>query len=456
MLRVPAAAEPLLSSFSVAFSRPTFHRVVLLVLGAVVTPRRRTVAAVLRTMAPLARGHFSSYHRVLSAARWSLWAAGKVLAHAVLAHVPEGEAVVLAVDDTVARHRGPKVYGRGCHRDPTRSSHGITVRCWGHRWVVMAVMVRFPFASRPWALPVLAALFRNRDLCERQGRRFKSWPQLARQLLAVMTHWFPRRRFVLLGDGGFATHELAWFCHRHRRHVTFVFRFYDDACLHALPPARQKRGRGRGRPAKRGARLPCPGQAAAAADRAARATVDWYGGGRREVELLGAAGGWYRDGRGLVPLRWVFVRDCQGTHRDEYFAATDPTLRPERVVGLYTGRWPIETTFQECREHLGLETPRQRCERSVLRTTPCLLGLFSVVCLAYAAHARRRRRIHVRPTNAAAWYAKAQPTFSDAIATVRRLTWEETIIRPRRKRPGPKKWPTPLQELLLDCLARAA
>ena len=117
MLRIPAAAEPLLSSLSVAFSRPTFQRVVLLALGAIVTPGRRTVAAVLRTMRPLARGHFSSYHRVLSGARWSLWAAGRVLAHAVLAHVPEGQPVVLAVDDTVARHRGPKVYGRGCHRD---------------------------------------------------------------------------------------------------------------------------------------------------------------------------------------------------------------------------------------------------------------------------------------------------------------------------------------------------
>ena len=453
MLRVPAAAEPLLSSFSVAFSRPTFQRVVLLLLGAVVTPGRRTVAAVLRTMRPLARGHFSSYHRVLSGARWSLWAAGRALAGAVLARVPEGQPVVLAVDDTVARHAGPRVYGRGCHRDPTRSSHGITVRCWGHRWVVMAVMVRFPFAPRPWALPVLAALFRNRELCARQGRRFKSWPQLARQLLAVMIHWFPDRTFILLGDGGFATHELAWFCHRHRRRVTFVFRFYDDACLYALPPARQRRGRGRGRPAKRGAKLPRPGQAVAAAQRLARAAVDWHGGGRREVDLLGAAGGWYRDGRGLVPVRWAFVRDRAGTHRDEYFAATDPALRPGQIVGLYTGRWPVETTFQECRAHLGLETPRQRCERSVLRTTPCLLGLFSVVCLAFAAHASGHR---VRPANAAPWYAKAEPTFSDAMATVRRLIWAETIIRPRCRRGGPQKWPTPLRELLLDCLARAA
>ena len=165
MLRIPAPAESLLASLSVAFSRAVFQRFVVLVLGAIVTPGRQTVAAVLRTVRPLTRGHFSSYHRVLSGARWSLWATGRVLAHAVPAQVLEGQPVVLAVDDTVARHRGPKVYGRGCHRDPTRSSHGITVRCWGHRRVVTAVMVRFPFApSRPWALPVLVALSRNREL----------------------------------------------------------------------------------------------------------------------------------------------------------------------------------------------------------------------------------------------------------------------------------------------------
>jgi len=156
-----------------------------------------------------------------------------------------------------------------------------------------------------------------------------------------------------------------------------------------------------------------------------------------------------------VPLRWVFVRDREGTRRDEYFAATDPALRSEQVVGLYTGRWPIETTFQEAREHLGLETPRQRCEWSVLRTTPCLLGLFSVVCLVFAAHARWHPRARA-VANAAAWYAKAEPTFSDAMATVRRMIWTETIIRSRCGRRGQEKWPAPLRELLLDCLARAA
>ena len=455
MLCLPRAAEPLLSSFRVAFREPTFQRLLALILGAIVAPRERTVTAVLRAAGRMAPGHFSSYHRVLSATRWSLWAAGKVLARAVLARavlarVPDGEPVVLAVDDTVTRHPGPKVHGRGCHRDPTRSSHGVAVFCWGHRWVVLTVAVRFPFAARPWALPVLAALYRSRELCEAHGRRFKSWPQLARQLLAVLIHWFPGRRFLLVGDGGFATHELAWFCHRHRRHATLVCRFYDDACLYALPPRR--RPGGRGRPRKRGGKLPSPGQAVAAAARLASATVGWYGGGARDVGLLSGAGGWYRDGRGLVPVRWVFVRDRDGTHRDEYFAATDPTLRPDRIVGLYTARWAIEVTFQEARRHLGLESPRQRAERSVLRTTPCLLGLFSVVCLIYAAHARRHRA----PPRADPWYRKAEPTFSDALAAVRRLVWSETIFRTPARGAGPAKWPPGVARLLLDHLARAA
>ena len=453
MLRVPAALEPLLSSFSVAFTRPTFQRFLVLTLAAIVTPGRRTVAGLLRSAGPVARGHFSGYHRVFSAARWSTWAVAKAVATAAVAHVPQGRPVVLAVDDTVCRHRGPKVYGRGSHRDAVRSSRAVTVLCWGHRWVVLAVVVRLPFAGRPWALPVLAALYRNRKQCEAERRRFKSWADLGRQLAAVMAHWFPDRRFVLVGDGGYATHDLARFCHRRRRRLTLVTRFYADACLHARPPAVQVRGRGR--PAKRGRQLPSPERAVAAAARLAAATVAWYGGGTRRVELLSAAAGWWRNGRGLVPVRWAFVRDATGTHRDEYFMTTDPALTPAAIVSLYTARWPIETTFQEAREHLGLETPRQRCRRSVLRTTPCLLGLYTVVALAFADQARRHPRA-VRLLAAAPWYDKREPTFADALATVRLQVWRQTLLGTPRGGRGPDKWPPATRRFVLDCLARAA
>ena len=163
----------------------------------------------------------------------------------------------------------------------------------------------------------------------------------------------------------------------------------------------------------------------------ADATVTWYGGESRRVAWTSAEGGWYRSGHGLVPVRWVHVRDVQGTHRDEYFFATDPAKNGPEIISLFTARWPIETTFQEMRAHLGFETTRQRVAKSVLRMGPWLLGLFSLVCLIFAEHARHHR-VRVR---SAAWYAKTEPTFSDALATVRRLLWVETVF----ERPAHRK-----------------
>jgi hypothetical protein len=449
MLALPSAAEPLFMSLSVAFTQPTFQRVIPLAVGAILTMGRRTVTSVLRTVGHLARGHSSSYHRVFSRAAWSLWPLGRVLATAILKLLPSDEPVLVPMDDTTAQHRGKKVYGKGCHHDAVRSSHTHVVWRWGHRWVVLAISVKFPFTSRRWALPVLAALYRPKELSEAEGRRHQTAPELARHLMAVLIHWFPERRFVFLGDGGYASHELARFCHRHRRHGTLVSRFHGDANLYDTPPSRSK-GRS-GRPRIKGPKLPAP-QDVVKRSRRTQATVDWYGGGQRRVEWVSRTGHWYKAGKGLVPIRWVFVHDLQGTHRDEYFYTTDTGLSPEQIISWFTARWPIETTFQEVRAHLGFETTRQRVAKSVLRTAPCLLGLFSAICLIFAEHARRHP---VRPA-ATVWYAKKELTFSDAITTVRRLFWSRTVFEKPSDHDAFAKLPRRLRDLLLDQLCRAA
>jgi hypothetical protein len=446
MLSLPSAAEPLLVSLSVAFTEPTFKRIVPLIVGAILTTGRRTVTGVLRTLGPLAPGHWSDYHRIFSRGRCALWRLSMMLARSVLRWTDPNAPVLLPVDDTVCQHRGKKVYGKGCHRDAVRSASRHLVSRWGHKWVVLTVVVQFPFTSRRWALPVLAALYRPEALDHREGRRHKTPSDLARQLCAVMIHWFPQRRFVLLGDGNFAVHGLARFCHRHRRHVTLVSRFYADA---ALPPKRRPGQTGRTR--QRGTRLPAPEAVVANAKRQ-RATVAWYGGSSRRVEFVSGTGHWYKVREGLIPVRWVFTHDAQGTHRDDYFFATDPTLDPATIIGWFTARWPIETMFQEMRAQLALETPRQRVKNSVLRTAPCLFGLFSVVSLIYAEHVRTHT---ARPAKTA-WYAKGEPTFSDAIAAVRRLFWAETVFRQPSHEAVLDKLPRRLRAMLLDQLARAA
>lgn len=448
---LPGAVEPLVSGFSIAFTGRTFQRAVALFVGFVLAAGRHTVTAALRAAGPLAGGHHAGYHRFFSRAKWSLWPAGKVLAGLVLDLVPPGEPVVCPVDDTAAQHRGPNVYGKGRHRDACRSTRTHTVWLWGHKWVVLAVNVTLPFCSRPWALPVLAALYRPKDLNTKEKRRHKTPADLGRQLVAVLIHWFPGRRFILLGDGGgYGSHALARFCRRHRRHVTLVSLFHPRANLYTLPPRRHKGQKGR--PRVKGDKLPAPADVVAATPARKRSVVGWYGGGRRRVEFVAGAGHWYKGGGGLVAVRWVFVHDRDGTHEDRYFYCTDPALSPSRIITLYTGRWCIEVTFQEARQHLGFHTTRCWKERSVLRQAPCLLGLFSLVALAYRDLCRDK---DPKPRTDP-WYAKAEVTFADAVAGVRRALWQETVLGEASGHQAFQKLPPELRDLLLDRLSLAA
>src|SRR5438270_3343626 len=161
MLVILDFARPVLSSFAPVFHHPTYQRFLVLLIAAVLTTGRRTVSNLLRTAGELAPGHPSSYHRVLSRRRWSSLRLARILAGFILDRwAPDGTISVVG-DDTVDEHRGAKVYGKGCHRDPVRSTHSYTAFRWGHKWVVLAILVRFPFATRAWALPVLTALYRS-------------------------------------------------------------------------------------------------------------------------------------------------------------------------------------------------------------------------------------------------------------------------------------------------------
>jgi len=354
---------------SVAFTKATFQRFLLLLLGALLVRSRRTVTAVLAVLGQLAKGHFTSYHRVFSRASWSLWPLARVLAAMVIALAEEhneGNWIIVAGDDTVAEAKGKKVYGKGRHHDAVRSTHSLTVWRWGHRWVVLSIVVFFPWTTRGWALPVLVALYRPQELNEAEGRRHKTPIELARGLFATLLRWFPDKKFVFLGDGGYASHEFASFFHRHRRRAALVARFHGDAALYEAPPKPRRRI---GRPRVKGNKLPTPRQYVENT-RLKKLTVPWYGGTKRKVAIASACGHWYRSGGGLVPVRWVFVRDCTGRRREEFFFTTATWFSPTKIIRLFTLRWSMETTFQELRAHLGLETTRGWCRNTVLRMGP--------------------------------------------------------------------------------------
>ena len=151
----------------------------------------------------------------------------------------------------------------------------------GCGWVVLAVLVRFPFARRPWALPVPIDLYPSEQDDRGRNRRRRTPAQLMVRLPRLMLRWFPDRSFVFVGDSGYGTHEVARLAHRRRDRLTLVSKLHPDANLFEPPPPYA----GKGRPRVKGARLPKPRQAVARARRPRRRTVPWYGGGRRPVRI---------------------------------------------------------------------------------------------------------------------------------------------------------------------------
>jgi len=438
---------PVLPLFASAFTTlATFVRATLLAVAAILTTGRRTVANLLRTVDGLTDGDPASYHRVLSLAQWSGLSLAALLTRFLIRHFwPQGR-IRLVGDDTVTEHPGRKVYGKARHRDPVRSSHSYTAWRWGHKWVVLAVLVRFPFARRPWALPVLVALYRSPQDNRKRGRPHRTPAQLLQRLLRLLLRWFPDRRFIFAGDQNYGSHEMAESAPRSRGRLHLVSKFPPNANLYDPPPPYT----GHGRPRVKGAKRPSPQEVVATAKRT-QLNVAWYGGGRRDVEVVSATGHWYKAGRGLVPVRWVYVHDLTGTHRDEYFYSTDVALTPQEIIEEYTGRWNIETTFEEARAYLGLESTRGWCARTVQRAEPCLLGLYSVVALMYwlLPEVDQER-------GAVDWEGKEAVTFSDAITAVRRWLWTHWVFPRAGHAEAFAKLPEAFQERLLYALAPAA
>ena len=295
----------------------------------------------------------------------------------------------------------------------------------------------------------MTALYRSEDKTTDgiTKRAHKTPVDLLAQMLRILIRWFPDRAFVCSADGNYAAHELAELAAAHPRRLTFVSKFYPHANLFEPPP----RYSGNGRPPGKGKELPDPAQVVRDTPRRSLLKVAWYGGEQRRVEVVTGSGLWYRSGHPLVPVRWAFVRDRTGTHRDDYFFTTDVTMGPKAVIETYTGRWNIETTFQEARSYLGLETTRGRSRNTVLRAEPCLLALYTLVVWLYAELPVRYRRV-----GAVAWLHKSDVTFSDAITAVRRYLWVEGVFSLSGHREAFEKLGGPLRQILLQGLAPAA
>jgi hypothetical protein len=343
--------------------------------------------------------------------------AQRLVLHLLDRLLPSGP-VVIGIDDTIERRWGAKIKARGIYRDPVRSSKGHFVKTSGLRWLSLIVVVSIPWSGQHWALPFLTILAPSARLSETHRSRHKTLTDWARQAILQTKRWLPNRLLVVVADSSFAVLELLAAV---RNHVCVITRLRLDAALYKPPPPRRKGRRGRSR--LKGARLPTLKSMLASKKTIwTRVTVSqWYNAQQRTLLTATGTALWYKAGVPPVPIRWVLVRDPTGERAPAAFLSTDLAATPEMILGWFVSRWRAETTFQEVRTHLGVETQRQWSDRAILRTTPVLLGLFSLITL-WADDLARDTGAALRP-NASGWYRKNQPTFSDAIAAVRRVLW---------------------------------
>ena len=448
MLTLPSDYLSLIQIFAPHFSNLVWQHAQLLLIGAILVPGKRTITAVLRIMGLSAERHFQTYHRVLNRAVWSSWALSRALLDLLVKTLAPTGPLICGLDDTIERRRGAKIKAKGIYRDPVRSSHGHFVKASGLRWLSLMLLAPIPWARRTWALPFLTCLAPSERFYQERVRAHKKLTDWGRQMIRQLRRWWPDRALVIVADSSFAVISWLFELAHLPGQICLIVRFRLDAALYEPAPKRRPGQRGRTR--KKGKRLPTLAQIAQnARTRWQRVTIpDWYGEGRRIVEIVSGTAVWYHSGHPPLPIRWVLIRDPKGKFKTQALLSTDLNVAPVQIVKWFVLRWRLEVTLHEVREHLGVETQRQWSDWAILRTTPALLALFSLVTLMAHQHTQRRKL----PIRQAAWYHKTRPTFSDALALVRWQIWQHRYFQQVTSPSDSPIFPTVIQNQLLSAL----
>ncbi len=271
-------------------------------------------------------------------------------------------------------------------------------------------------------------------------------------MLLLVRRWYPEREIVAVADSTYASLKLLFRCQSLSKPVTFITRLRLDAALYE--PAPPRRPHQIGRPRLKGERL--SNLSVVAQDpntvwKPAKIT-NWYGSGERMVEITSETAVWYSTGLFAVPVRWVLIRDPKGEFKTQALLCTNLKANSEKILSWFVMRWQLEATFQEVRRHLGFETQRQWSDLAIRRTTPALLGLFSLVTL----FAHRQMTEAAGALRQAAWYRKSHPTFADALALVRKELWAQEAFYGSSADTEMVKVPRAFMERLTDALCYAA
>lgn len=451
----------LLDAFQPVFTAPSFELFRTLLTGWVLSMRHRFVTECIYGGAQVGVGHWARFHRFFSHNVWSLDDLCLVLFRLLLAAFAPCGTIVLALDDTLCRKRGLGLFGAGMHHDPLFSSKALKLVSWGHNWVLLGLVVRYPFwaPTKVFTLPFGFRLYRNRQGNNKGkkkttadtratsssgkaiGRRKKTAksrsradgslhqtrPELALELLRWIADAFPERTFLLTADSLYGGKSIL--AHL-PANVHLISRVHPDGALYAPAPPPPPRQRGRRR--LKGDRLPSMKAWADDATPWTPLVFDQFG-LHAEVSIKTRQGLYYKAGRDRL-LTFVLVRDDKGKRPLSIFYCTQLDLSARDILSTYAGRWSIEVTIENGKQLFGFEDPANRLPKAVERTAPMAMVLVSLTALWFHREGHRHVQFPDRP-----WYRrKKEPSLGDMLATLRRLSWEEFADEALPKR-GPLK-----------------
>jgi hypothetical protein len=424
----------LLNYFAPWFTATTFPLFVQLASAWVLCPGRHTLTRLYTLAEPKQSRAHDAYHRFFGRGAWLLPQLWRQLATVLLEwFCPQGP-VWLDLDDTLFHKSGRKVDGAAWWRDAVRSTSSRVVHALGLNLVVLTLRVQPPWGGEPLGLPINVRLHRKHGL---------TTLDLAEQMVRELASWFPQRFWRLAADGAYAS-----LAKRALPCCQLTSRMRRDAALYELPPKNPRAKRGR--PRKKGRRLPTPEKMAKKASGWKRLTLNLRG---KQVQRLAYTRQvlWYE----LCPNQAVLLvicRDPKGIEPDDFFFTTDLTATATQVIEQYGGRWSIEDTFKNIKQHLGGQDPQVWKGQGPERASAFACWMYAMTWAWYLRTHPTAPKLSLRP-----WYRhKVHPSFADALAALRRGLWHNYIFAGFKSAPLPSKIIQPMLRPMIEALAYAA
>jgi DDE superfamily endonuclease len=457
----------LLQHFTAVFTVPTFQTFAQICNGWVLSHRHRFITDVIFSGGNVGKGHWARFHRFFSDASWDLDTLNMCLAMLVAKILCPTGTLLFAVDDTLCRKRGLTIYGTGMHHDPLISSRAKPLVSWGHDWVVLSILIVHPLwaPTKVFALPIAERLYKNRQGLTKGKKKMTSAnsttpsqrkvkktkppadhrtrPQLAVELIALAALWFPERDILVSGDSAYGGKSVL---SQLPANVHLISHVHCKGVLYEpLPPIQDSTGntRRKGRPRKKGARLP------GMADWANDAKKPWTElafdqfGLHATLQVKSQQALYYKAG-GTRLLTIVLTRDKLGQRPDQMFYCTNLAWDVRQILTTYAYRWAIECTFENCKQFLGLEDPANRVRLAVSRTAPMAFFLYSMIVVWFQNLGHLLVKFPERP-----WYTtKKEPSFADMLTTLRQQSYDDITATLPLEQPQHKTWLTRIIELL--------